>query len=100
MHDTGAVHQASRPRAARAAAALLLAAWVLLGVPSTLLGAAYAEEPVDLPGQVYDPAGALSGEEDRVEAALERLEEETGLILYVAYVDRFEGAGGNSGAFA
>ncbi|MCE0485650.1 TPM domain-containing protein [Ornithinimicrobium sediminis] len=98
MHDTGAVHQASRRRAARAAAALLLAAWVLLGVPSTLLGAAYAEEPVDLPGQVYDPAGALSGEEDRVEAALERLEEETGLILYVAYVDRFEGAGGNSGA--
>ncbi len=102
MHDTGVVHQALSRRAVRLAAALLLGLLTALGAPlagpSALLSAAYAEQPVDLPGQVYDPAGALSGGEGRVEAALERLEEETGLILYVAFVDTFEGAGGNSGA--
>lgn len=61
---------------------------------------AHAEPPLDLPDRIYDPAGALSGQEARVQDALDRLEDEAGLQLYVAYVDTFDGQSGASWALA
>ncbi|MGB5952293.1 MAG: TPM domain-containing protein [Ornithinimicrobium sp.] len=60
--------------------------------------AALAEDPLDVPGQIYDSAGVLSGSEDDIEAAFDQLSDERGLQLFVAFVDSFDGAGDNSGA--
>ncbi len=62
----------------------------------TILPAA-AEPPLDLPEPVYDSAGALTGEQDRVEEAIAALREDTGLQLYVAFVDSFEDPGDGAG---
>lgn len=70
-------------------AALLTA--LLLGVPGA---AALAEPPLDLPDQVYDPAGALEGGDEEVQAALERARDEAGVQLFVAFVDSFDGLSG------
>ncbi|MGB7424242.1 MAG: TPM domain-containing protein, partial [Ornithinimicrobium sp.] len=78
----------------RSLVATLLAVLTCLWAPS----AAMAEEPLDLPGQIYDSAGVLDGDEDQVQSALEDLQDERGLQLFVAFVDTFEGAGDNSGA--
>lgn len=70
--------------------ALLLCLWAPV--------AAMAEEPLDLPGQIYDSAGVLGGDEADVQDALDELQDERGLQLFVSFVDTLEGAGDNSGA--
>ncbi len=74
--------------------ATLLAVMTCLWAPL----AAMAEEPLDLPGQVYDSAGVLDGDEEQIQSALDDLQDQRGLQLFVAFVDTFEGAGDNSGA--
>jgi hypothetical protein len=73
----------------------------MLTVGSPLLGSAtvgpaplaVAEPPVELRGAyVLDTVGAVTGHEDEIVAALDSLYEKTGIKLFVAYVDRFDGA--------
>ncbi len=72
----------------RAAAALLVAATVALGVPAT----AFAADPVDLNGaDIVDEVGALDGRESEVQGALDSLYAETGTQLFVVFVDTFDG---------
>ena len=69
-----------------------------LGVPLSLTaGAAMAEEaPLELADQVTDTVGALEGQETEVEAAVQQLRDDTGLQLFVVYVDDFDRADGAS----
>ncbi len=53
---------------------------------------------MDVPGQIYDSAGVLGADESDVQKALDDVQAEQGLQLFVAYVDTFEGADDNSGA--
>lgn len=68
--------------------AVLAALALLLSAP-----AAVAEPPTRLADQVTDSAGVLSGDEARVRAALQELRTETGVQLFVAFVDSFDGVG-------
>jgi uncharacterized membrane protein YgcG len=65
---------------------------------ATIGGAAWATDPVDLgAGYVVDQAGVLSsGESADAEARLEQLKSETGLDLYVAFVDDFSNPADNA----
>jgi hypothetical protein len=55
--------------------------------------AAQAQDPVDLGGAyVLDQAGVVSGSEDRIKASLDQLYNDTGMQLFVVYVDSFTGA--------
>lgn len=68
-------------------AAALVASAVLLPALT-----AQAEQPVDLgSSQIVDTVGALAGEEARVESALNRLYNDTGVQLFVVYVASFDG---------
>jgi hypothetical protein len=69
--------------------ALSLLAGMALALP---VGAAQAEPPMDLADEVTDNAGALGGRTDDVQAALDRLAEDTPLQLFVVFVDSFDGA--------
>ena len=75
---------------------LLVAGW--LGATLALgPGAVTADatEPLDLSEPVQDEADALtSAEEDHARAELEQLRDETGLQLFVVFVDTFEDASG------
>ena len=72
------------------AGTLLLAGALALTAP----GIAHAQDPVDLDGAyVLDTVGALSGEEGRVQDALDTLYERAGIQMFVVYVDTFTGAG-------
>ena len=69
-------------------AALVLALGVAGAAP------AGAEEPVNLPGPVHDPADVLSeAEEETAAEEISRLREETGLQLFAVFVDRFTDGG-------
>ncbi|MCD0444712.1 TPM domain-containing protein [Glycomyces sp. A-F 0318] len=65
----------------------VLAAAALALVP----GPASAAAPLLLSGPVTDRAGAVGDREDDVLAAIGDLEEDTGMGLYVAYIDDFGG---------
>ena len=55
---------------------------------------AHAQDPVDLAGAyVLDESGVLGGDDARIESALDRLYADTGIQLFVVYVDGFTGAG-------
>ncbi|GAB3606950.1 TPM domain-containing protein [Conyzicola nivalis] len=55
--------------------------------------AAQAQDPVDLAGAyVLDQSGVVTGEEERIESSLDQLYDETGIQLFVVYVDSFTGA--------
>jgi uncharacterized membrane protein YgcG len=70
-------------------AGLLLAALTVVGLPT----AANAEDPVDFgASHIVDKVGALTGREDEVVSALDRLYDETRTDLFVVYVDSFTGA--------
>jgi uncharacterized membrane protein YgcG len=71
----------SRIVVAWAVAALLLLA---CGVGST-----GGDEPRRLPGQINDEVGALAGRTGEVEDAVRRLQDETGLQLFVVFVRSF-----------
>ena len=68
-------------------AALIVA---FLGLAPT---AAHAQDPVDLAGAyVLDESGVVTGDEARIETALDQLYDEAGIQLFVVYVDSFTGA--------
>lgn len=88
------VRRASAGRATTLTASL--AAAVVAGL-TVGAGPAAAEEPLNLPDAVYDAADVLSDdEEDRAREEIQDLRDETGLQLFVAYVDSFEDASGNA----
>lgn len=60
--------------------------------------AAFAEEPLDLPGQIYDSAEVLSSSTEEIQTAIDGLRDSSDVQLFVAFVDTFDGAGNNSGA--
>lgn len=70
-------------------ARLLAAVAVLAVLVSAGAAPAWAEEPLDVSGQVTDRADALGGDRARVQAALDELYERTGRQLFVVYVDDF-----------
>lgn len=74
------------PPAPALALATMLTAVALLWAP-----AAVAEPPTRLDGQVLDTVDALAGDEAEVRAALEELRARTGVQLFVAFVDSFDG---------
>ncbi|WP_171203930.1 TPM domain-containing protein, partial [Pseudokineococcus marinus] len=75
--------------------AVVLAPLLLLvvGAPS-----ASAVAPLRLDEQVTDQVGALAGDEQQVEQALADLRAETGVQLFVVFVDSFDGLGGQEWA--
>ncbi|WP_159793800.1 TPM domain-containing protein [Puerhibacterium puerhi] len=98
----------SAPRRAPAALVPLLAALLtglaLLGAQAVLapalLPSAHAEQPLDtLDGAVTDSADVLDDPAE-VQAALDRLADETRFQLFVIYVDTFDGLDGESWAIA
>ncbi|WP_131103626.1 TPM domain-containing protein [Ornithinimicrobium sufpigmenti] len=81
-----------RPRPRRTAATLTTLAVAGLLAPGP---AAWAEEPVNLPGPVTDAADVLSpSEETEVEERIDALQQETGLQLFVVFVDEFHDSSG------
>lgn len=62
-------------------------------------GPAVAEPPFNVPGAITDRAGALSGDdEQRVQAAFDRLTDDAGLQMFVVYVESFDGMDGQTWA--
>jgi len=59
---------------------------------------ASAEAPLRINGDITDPAGALGSDTSRVQAALDRLSNETDMRLYVVYVKSFSGREGQDWA--
>lgn len=79
-----------RRATATAAAGLGLGLATALGA----LPAAADEEPLNLEGPIYDPVDALTPEEEEQAAQeIEDFRDETGLQLFVAYVDTFTEGG-------
>jgi uncharacterized membrane protein YgcG len=71
----------------------VLGAAVAIAVSLAMPAAAHAQDPVDLDGAyVLDQAGVVTGSEDNIEASLDRLYADTGIQLFVVYVDSFTGA--------
>lgn len=65
----------------------------LLGLFLLVGGApASAAEPVSLTGEITDQVGALDGQQDEVQSALDQLAADTPYQLYVVYVADFGGA--------
>jgi len=70
-----------------------LAAAVLVAVPAAAVaGPAAAEPPTNLAGQVTDTADVLSNsDEAEIQAAFDEVQAETGQMVFVAFVDTFDG---------
>jgi uncharacterized membrane protein YgcG len=66
-------------------ALLVILAAVLWSAPVS------ADPPARLATQVTDTVGALSSDRSAVDAALERLQADTGIQLFVVFVDSFDG---------
>ncbi len=81
----------SRPRG-------LLGAVLAVAALSLTAGPALAADPLDVAGEITDQAGALTGSTAEVQAALDRLADETPLQLFVVYVDTFDGLDGEEWA--
>jgi uncharacterized membrane protein YgcG len=74
-------------RGRRAAVVLAVALLTLLAAPTT----ARADAPTRLDDQLTDRVDALDDRRDEAQAALDRLRAETGLQLFVVFVDSFDG---------
>lgn len=60
---------------------------------------AAAEPPFNVPGMITDRAGALSGDdEQRIQQSFDRLTDESGLQMFVVYVETFDGMDGQTWA--
>jgi hypothetical protein len=75
-------------RIARTAALLAVLLVVLVTAPIAL-----ADEPFRLESQITDRVGALEGRRAEVQAAIDRLQQEDRIQLWVVYVDSFDGQG-------
>ena len=62
-------------------------------VPMIFAPLARAEQPFRLDSQVEDRVGALDGREGSVQAAIDELQEDERIQLWVTYVDSFSGVG-------
>ncbi|RIK11977.1 MAG: hypothetical protein DCC50_13835 [Acidobacteria bacterium] len=90
---TLAPRRGSRPHGRALLVAGWLAAACLLGPGGAV---AHAEEPLDLRDQVTDRADVLSpDEEEAARAEVETLRDETGLQLFVVFVDTFTDSSGD-----
>ena len=84
--------QSGRPRRLSAVAALLLGLLLALGPVWLGAGAAQATGPITLSaGQITDQVGALGSAKSQVQAAIDRLYQDKGIDLHVAYVEDFGG---------
>jgi hypothetical protein len=84
--------QSGRPRQLSAFAALLLGLLLTLGPVWLGAGPARATGPITLsPGQITDQVGALGSAKSQVQAAIDRLYQDKGIDLHVAYVEDFGG---------
>ncbi|MCK6212726.1 TPM domain-containing protein [Georgenia sp. EYE_87] len=74
-----------------------LAAAVLVAVPAAALaGPALAEPPTNLAEQVTDTADVLSdGDVAEIQAAFDEVQAETGQMVFVTFVNTFDGMGAN-----
>lgn len=70
---------------------LLAIAFGAVGLGS---GAAQADSPIDVRGDITDTAGVLGSEAADVQEALDDLTDKTGLQLFVVYVRSFDGQSG------
>jgi hypothetical protein len=57
-------------------------------------GAAQADPPIDVRGDITDNAGVLGGDTAKVQKALDNLTDKTGFQLFVVYVKSFDGQSG------
>ncbi|WP_299518612.1 TPM domain-containing protein [uncultured Serinicoccus sp.] len=88
-------HSTHRSRTLRPGAAGLLAVGAALTLVPVVVDTAAAEQPSSLEDAVHDPADVLTdAEEAAATEQIEALREETGLQLFVAYVDTFEDSSG------
>lgn len=77
---------------ARATVVLVLLALATVGIGG---GAAHAEPPLDVAGEITDTAGVLSSSDRaEVQEALDSYQEETGFQLFVVFVPSFDGLSG------
>ncbi|WP_109473327.1 TPM domain-containing protein [Ornithinimicrobium cavernae] len=72
------------------AATLLVGAALALPLSLTAGAALAEEEPLELTEQVTDLAGVLSGSEGEIDEAIQTLRDDTGLQLFVVFVDEFD----------
>ncbi|MFK5688803.1 TPM domain-containing protein [Ornithinimicrobium sp. LYQ92] len=87
--------RSTSPGRARARLGLALAAGALVLVAGPLAPAVQAQEPLYLEEPVLDSADVLTDEQEQQSVErIEELREETGLQLFVAYVDEFTDASG------
>jgi hypothetical protein len=73
-----------------------LCRWIVLGAVAVVVlhaSPAAAEQPFRLDSQIEDRVGALEGDEDRVQDAIDDLRAEDGIQLWLAYVGSFSGVG-------
>jgi hypothetical protein len=70
---------------------LLLPVLVLVPVLLAVPAPARADAPMRLPAQVTDEAGALGSQAAAVDTALAQLQADTGIQLFVVFVDSFDG---------
>jgi LPXTG-motif cell wall-anchored protein len=71
----------------------VLVVGVVAATAAVLAPPAGAEQPFRLDSQIEDRVGALEGREDEVQEAIEELEDEEQIQLWLAYVDSFSGVG-------
>ena len=74
--------------------AVALVLTLLLWMTPQLAAPAGAEAPLRVDEQITDSAGVVGGDLDRVRAALDELQTDRGISLWVAYVNTFDGLGG------
>ncbi|MEJ5866233.1 TPM domain-containing protein [Pseudokineococcus sp. 5B2Z-1] len=89
---------ARRATAPGSAPAALLGVLLAVLAPLLLAPPASAVAPLRLDEQVTDQVGALVDDEQQVEQALADLRAETGVQLFVVFVDSFDGLGGQEWA--
>jgi hypothetical protein len=77
-------------RLVRAVLALLVVLLAFVVLPTAVAASVRAEPPFRLESQVVDRAGVLGGQA-QVQAALDELRQETGVQLFVVFVNSFDG---------
>lgn len=75
----------------------LLSCALLVGLLVGGASSARAQDPMNVPGEITDPAGALT-DVSAVQGALDRLRDSTDMQLFVVYVDTFDGLSGEEWA--
>lgn len=79
--------------ARRAGGAFALVVAFLLWMTAQLAAPANAEAPMRVDEQISDSAGVLGADTDRVRSALDELQTDRGISLWLTYVNTFDGLG-------